>query len=267
MKPWPILLASTFLTFGCALEDPACEEGRCDELPGDVTWSYAAGSVPWVTCTADGGKIACALEANAPAEVAATSALIGKGVGAIYSTTLTTAAPTRRLPETFAAGDKLHVVVDAAATEGWGGPIDFKLAAPTASKPARVALPHDLWRVRLTKLAGGTDAKVELLIHNKVKLTGATYLAGDVAERSYFGSIAMAAGDAPEAVQQTYLIPVSAGGKIHGFYDAGLAFGEPQFTIDAPGCYLVNNGTQILPDPDCVETEKRVPTAPPDAGG
>ena len=236
----------------CSSTGASCP-GKCDDF-SNVVWKYEAGETPWFTCeneTSITCNFALSVPSTEPKKVG-----IGKSE-AIFDATLTPSEGTHSFGTSVKSGDPIYF--QATAPRSWaiiGGEID----APADGDRNSYYLPYDVWQVTVTKLDA---SEVELFIKNTINLTDASFTTIKKTEKDYLGGISLDQGKEGTALSQSFVFPVSKGGTIGVYLNAGSIFsGPPALTLDQPGCYLANGGTQLVFDENCAETTRLLQGVP-----
>jgi hypothetical protein len=238
-------------------QGPGCLDGKCD---GAEVWLYKAGQVPWVTCTSAANRVTCTLAA-APEGVRATQVMMGKGdVTFFYSTSLTAAAPSYQLPETFSSSDQITL---AARAPGTGlGDLRKVVRAPAAGATTSFALPYDIWKITVTNVDA---ARGSVILKYPVEITDGEFMLTRGRKVDYLRSLGVSPGANGASQSTTYFVPVTPNGKVSAYYTASGISGPPHLTLDKPGCYLMQGAEPALItfDENCTRTRELVAPSTP----
>ncbi len=250
----PLLLIG--LVAGCAAQeeyDPLCGD-RCDLTADDIVWQYAAGEHEWASCSNEADVITCSLAIVDP-EIQASQVYVGRAdQTGIFMEALTPSSPSYRYN---ANGD---IALSARPPGSWSGDVLREFSRPGPGESVSFGLPFDVWRVSLTKL---DDAKVSLITKYDVEIAEGQFLLSKTQRAQYISGFSIPQGE--ETLGKSYHMPVTAGGKVGVYLSASSAFsGPPHFTIDKPGCYLVNGGVQLIFDEGCVQSQEILGSVPAD---
>ncbi len=257
----PALVACAAPADDSKSQTPGCSDGKCD---GAEVWLYKAGQTPWVTCATTGNRVTCTLAAN-PQGVRPTQVMMSKGdVPFFYTTSLTAAAPSYQLPDTFSSSDQITLAARAPST-GLGD-LRKVVRAPASGATVAFALPYDIWRITVTNVDAAAGS---LILNHSVEITDGTFMLTQDRKVSYFGSLGVSPGADGASQSATYFVPVTAGGKVGAYYTASGIGGPPHLTLEKPGCYLMQgeNPALVTYDENCARTRELVaPSTPtPDA--
>ena len=258
--------AVLLLALGCQAPEAGPKDcaGKCDGFT-DVTWKYLAGEEALASCSNQDRRITCQL---APTEDALRPAQImfGRQLPVLFPDALTDESPEIVLPEFFDAGSQLGVSTRHGSFWSGAGDMHNSLLVPPSGQATTYFLPHDVWRVQITK---ADDAEVTLGFRYPVTLAEGTFALTQTSSHEFLGFHSID-GEAEGAdASRTLFLPASPGATVSGYFDHVSVFSEaPHFTLDEPGCYLASGGALSF-DADCEATRQIVGASAggADAGG